>query len=570
MPNSSEATATKQAKKRPTLDRLLDILRNISLFLSIEGQPFASFFSPNGLRTTYPLHSAELQDCLIDEFLERNLYPPDNQSLRDALQLAGSTAREGAEHHPVAQRIAAVSANGTPTRIVIDLANDNGEVLLIDRDGWAVSSGEQFCFTRNHNMRPLPHPIPSALQPVLATLRRLLNPATEKDWNRLLVWILSAFRPGAPCPVLVLQGPPSSGKSTVAHMLRMTIDPAMAPYADPYSSSRDLTSHARRNWLFIFDNILRLTARQAQFVNSLATGLSVQLKQSRDAHQPVDLQVQRPIILTVQSPRTRKGEDPLAAAGPGLPERALRVNLAPLTPERNRPCFRLWPEFHQLLPQLLAVLSTGLSTALRNLPEVDSSDLPHHPDAAAWALAAAPALGLDEEDILAALEPDPDPDSPFALAIREHMSHHETWTGSATALLNAMGPTGARTPKGLSQQLRRNLEALEALGIHVAFDRKNSARRIILSRGASFTRAERQVTHRELANRNIPAPPRHPSRNQRFTRAYPHLLKNFKMRHLRPTKFSSLSRSPHRHRLLRSPQIDLPITGIRAVPQWSR
>jgi hypothetical protein len=109
----------------------------------------------------------------------------------------------------------------------------------------------------------------------------------------------------------------------------------MAPYADPYSSSRSLTSHARRNWLFIFDNILRLTARQAQFVNSLATGVSVQLKQPRDAHQPVDLQIQRPIILTVQSPRTRKGEDPLAAAGPGLPERALRVNLAPVTPERN-------------------------------------------------------------------------------------------------------------------------------------------------------------------------------------------------------------------------------------------
>jgi hypothetical protein len=146
------------------------------------------------------------------------------------------------------------------------------------------------------------------------------------------------------------------------------------------------------------------------------------------------------------------------------------------------------------------VLSTALSTALRKLPELDTSDLSYHPDAAAWALAAAPALRLDEEDILAALEPDPDPDSPFALAISEHMAGSNSWTGTAEDLLNELpGRVWAQTPKGISQQLRRNLEALAALCILVAFTRKNKARRITLSRAikgdASPATRARRVGH---------------------------------------------------------------------------
>jgi hypothetical protein len=489
MANSSEATAAKPAKRRPTLDRLLEILRNISLFLSLEGQTFASFLSGSGARTVYALRSADLRDCLIAEFIERNLYAPDDRSLRDTIEIAESTARQCTQRAQVAQRIAAFGpgvgpSSLSPEKIVIDLANENGEVLAIDPGGWGVTSGEQFCFTRGYNLRPLPHPAPSAaVAPVLAALRRLLNPATEKDWHRLLLWLLSAFRAGSPSPVLVLQGPPLSGKSTAAYMLRMLIDPSTAPYADAYASSRDLTGYARRNWLFILDNVIRLTARQAQFVNSLAGGLSVQLKQARDSHEPIDLQVQRPIILTVQAPRTRKGEDPLAAAGPGLPERALRVTLAPLTPERNRPLERLWPEFHRLLPQLLNVLATALSTALRNLHGVGDDCLSRHPDAVAWAIAAAPALGMTAREILAAAEPDPDPESPFMLAVQEHMSNRNAWSGTATDLLAALSAQGGiQTPKGLSQQLRLNIETLAALGILVGFSRQNSARRITLSK----------------------------------------------------------------------------------------
>ena len=62
----------------------------------------------------------------------------------------------------------------------------------------------------------------------------------------------------------------------------------------------------------------------------------------------------------------------------------------------------LWPAFETLRPAALAVLANSVSSALRNVRDVDLN-VTRLPDAAAWAAAAGPALGLREEDIIEAV-----------------------------------------------------------------------------------------------------------------------------------------------------------------------
>ena len=179
------------------------------------------------------------------------------------------------------------------------------------------------------------------------------------------------------------------------------------------------------------------------------------LKQPYDPHDPVALHIERPVLLTVQPE-----SDPLDSGS--LRTRTLKAALAPLTPQRNLPLMDLWSEFETLLPDLLAVLCTALSTALRSLPNVKRPQIPRLADAALWAIAAAPALGLTEHDILAALDPS---QPPLVDAVKSFMDGHDgDWDGTATELADALNTE--LSPRGLSQHLRRQVAGLAVIGLH--------------------------------------------------------------------------------------------------------
>ena len=251
-------------------------------------------------------------------------------------------------------------------------------------------------------MLPLPNPaIRSVRHGLLGAFRNLINPATGKDWHRILIWILSAWREASSCPILAVEGPASSGKLTAAHFLRQLMDPANTPYADAFASRQGLVAYARRNWLVIFDNIGRLTPLQAWFANGLSEGLAIHAKRPR--RDPISLELQRPVVLTLQPPPPKATRSSVALK----PNRTLRVSLARLTPDRNRALDRLWSEFNQLRPELLEFI-LALSTGLRNLPGIRAARIPGT-DVSHWALAAAPALGLSAEQVHSALKPDNGP-----------------------------------------------------------------------------------------------------------------------------------------------------------------
>ncbi len=175
----------------------------------------------------------------------------------------------------------------------------------------------------------------------------------------------------------------------------------------------------------------------------------------------------------------------------GLAARALTIELPPIQPQHRRTEADLWSDFEQARPGLLGALCTALSVALRGAPPgappgpgaTRVQTLPFFADAAAWAVAAAPGIGVSQDEMLAALAPaPPKPADPVASALCDFLRDRSGWAGPATELLALLPPAcGAawpRTPKGLSQHLTKLAPSLEAAGVRIELSHSHGRRRI--------------------------------------------------------------------------------------------
>jgi len=197
--------------------------------------------------------------------------------------------------------------------------------------------------------------------PALDTLRSCLNLPTRAAWLRCLAWLLAAFRPFGPFPFLILQGPPGSGKTFAARILRSLIDPCSAPLTPIPASVRDLLTLARHNWILAFDHISTLSLPLTDALCRLSSGLGATLREtSGPAPEPLQQYIRRPVLLTV----TERWSCPA-----DLAERAFVVTLPPLPPASRNTETALLTAFQQAWPAILGALCSAVSTALSRAPK---------------------------------------------------------------------------------------------------------------------------------------------------------------------------------------------------------
>ena len=203
----------KEARRASDL-RVAQIAQEIIPILSLEGQAFASLpFGRDG-RQLFPLHSIHVRDWIVNFYLHENGRAPHEQTVRTVIRNLEAIAHAGRKDIlPVYHRIGAFGHRTgpiltDPSVIVLDLANDDGEVILITPHYSEVTFGGPYCFTRGTHMMPQATPTPEPAPDTLDRFRQLLNPATTKDWHRFLIWTLAALRGAAACPILTIQGEP--------------------------------------------------------------------------------------------------------------------------------------------------------------------------------------------------------------------------------------------------------------------------------------------------------------------------------------------------------------------------
>jgi DNA polymerase I-like protein with 3'-5' exonuclease and polymerase domains len=425
-------------------------------------------FEVNGHQETHPLRSQGVRRWLLHRYFRDYRKPPGSQALQDAVDTLEARAVIDGPERETHLRVA-----GRAGAIYVDLCNDCWEVVEVCADGWRVMPAEAVPvrFRRAKGMQPLPHPVSGGS---LDGLRKLMNlPDDEKGWVLSVAWLVAAFRPEGPYPVLILQGEQGTAKSTAQRILRAIVDPSTTPLRTTPREMRDLMIAANNGWVVSFDNLSGLPIWLSDGLCRLATGGGFATRELYSDAEEVLFDATRPACLNgITGVATR----------PDLLDRSLIVELPVIPEERRRPERELWDEFAGEHPMILGILLDAVSGALAKADSVELPRLPRMADFAIWTTAAEEALGWEAGTFMAAYDESREETVAEALegdlvagAVLSFMKDRKEWIGKSAELLKELGDgvdpileaskTWPKTASHLSSRLKRLAPSLRAQGL---------------------------------------------------------------------------------------------------------
>jgi hypothetical protein len=463
-------TGDAREERKSQATQLVELADNVELFHDPDGVGYARFAVDEHFEV------AAVRNKRFRTWLARTFYmaigkAPSSQAMQDAIGvLEGKAVFEGAT------RTVHVRVAGQNGKIYIDLCNKAWQVVEVCLSGWQVLAESPVMFRRPKAMLPLKAPV---LGGSISELRKFVH-MDDPDWVLFLGWLVAAFRPVGPYPVLDLQGEHGSGKSTACRMARALIDPNTAPLRSEPREPRDLMIAANNGWVIALDNLSGIQAWQSDCLCRLSTGggFSTRMLYENDEEQIFD--ATRPSIINgIEEVATRAD----------LLDRCLLLNLPRIEEHERRPEAELWQAFEEARPRILAALLSAVCIALRDLPNTQLPILPRMADFALWATAAEPGLGFERGSFLAAYQANRNAgnevaleSSPVGKAVIDLMAAVPEWKGTSTELLEQLEsraddktkrldswPKAARSLSGTMKRLAPNLRTA---GVGVEFSRQ--------------------------------------------------------------------------------------------------
>lgn len=489
--STSDEPAKKGRKSQATLIVELADNMNADLWHSTNGDAFISL-AVGGHVEHHAIGSSLFNDLIGKLFYDEHRSVPGTQATKDACNVLSGRARYEGEAFPVCTRI------GWEEGVVwVDLGTSDFSAVRIDDSGWTVvpSSEVGIKFRRNRSMRPLPVPTSGGS---IDELRKLFN-VEDDAWKLIVAYTLGCYCPHGARAFIELSGQQGSGKTTLLRMITALVDPAEVDVrAMPRDEESLVVAVLARATLGI-DNISSLSKEMADALCRLSTGGGI----GRRRHYSNDEES----LLKAQLPVGWTGINSIMAGHTDLQDRTMAVNLLPIPSDHYRSEADLWDRFFAIQSDLLGAIYSGVSVAIRRLPDVSSERSTRMADFARWIEAAAPSFGWEEDDFLNAYEASRTNASTLAVEhspvgdlIVQLVRQEGGFEGPASELLEklrARADDERKHQRGfpkqanhLSAHLRRIARALAAMGVDVEFERARASRAITLRRNdAIFDRA---------------------------------------------------------------------------------
>ena len=276
----------KKAPPPSQLSRMLQVAARAPLSLSTSNQPHALLPTGNSV----PLASEAFYTWISLALAENGFHP-------GASQLGHLIRQLDAEAH-LTNRFESIhlrSLKTAPESYKFDLATPSCEVIELTSKGWSITSDFDTRFFRPDGSIPFPHP-DRIKNKFHDCLEKLLHLPSEKA-KLLATWCIHALLPDKTPPPLIITG---KERLDATAKLRALLDPAMCPMQLVPSTTQKLVRLALTNKVMVFNLNDDLTKKKIKTLNSLRTGLLVELKQMSKHRDPVTYIVQRPVIITAE------------------------------------------------------------------------------------------------------------------------------------------------------------------------------------------------------------------------------------------------------------------------------
>ena len=150
-------------KSPSTLDALLRIVEREVPFLSAGGRAFITVPAESPGYHHLPVRSRAFRQWLFDRYYSEHDTIPSSHAFNAILhhleaQAARNTNNCGV---PMPYRVDSRGPVSAPDKILLDLANPNGQFVEITPDGWHVTSARDIPFETSSSTRALPAPEPA-------------------------------------------------------------------------------------------------------------------------------------------------------------------------------------------------------------------------------------------------------------------------------------------------------------------------------------------------------------------------------------------------------------------------
>ncbi|MCC6972213.1 MAG: hypothetical protein IT434_18525, partial [Phycisphaerales bacterium] len=349
----------------------------------------------------------------------------------------------------------------------IDLCDEAWRAIRVDQDGWNVVERPPVLFTRTKNMRPIPVPRnPGALDKLWANVN-----IPEDRRLMLLSWLLDAFRPDTPFPILEFSGEQGSAKSSTQRRLRDLIDPNKVALRGRPKTVEDIYVGAGNNWIVSFENLSHLTPEQQDALCTLATGGGYASRQFYTNGDEFVLETKRPVIINGIN---------AVATQPDLIERVVGIEAPTIPSDKREDEQTLESRWQADYPFVLAGVLDLFSSALKRLPEIMLREKHRLADYQLLGEAVARALGHPEGHFTKVF--DQAVGEGVERSLETYGAAHalqvfvngltKPWEGTVMALLGELNALHCmdrsnwpKSPRGLSGQLKRLAPGLRQRGI---------------------------------------------------------------------------------------------------------
>lgn len=262
-------------------------------------------------------------------------------------------------------------------KIYYNLNDKEHRVVEISSEGWRMIKANEapVLFVESCVLKEQPEPKRGGN---LKDLHSFVN-VDDRDFALVVGWLLSAMNSRIDCPMLHVEAPKGSGKTTLTGFLKELIDPDVVGTVAPFRSYRDLCAAAKRITVIGLDNISSFSKKDSDELCRVCTGTG---HFSRKLYTDDELHT-----VKLHLPLIANGID-FGTLEPDLRDRCYSVRLQPLEAETRKSKEELLVEFEEKRPYILGALFDALKVALSNMsyaPEIDTRML----DAAKFVMRAA-------------------------------------------------------------------------------------------------------------------------------------------------------------------------------------
>lgn len=360
--------------------------------------------------------------------------------------------------------------------------SDNGKVIQFYDGTYKIVRRGTSTFIQSDDGDGFIYPLPTSDLRHGINIFRKITRLPKKECMLVILWIIHAYLPHGPYPLLMINGVSEAGKSMLTESIRLLVDPSSVPTREVPKNERELFSAAQYNHIIAIDNASELKPQMLDALCRMSTGGGISIhKGNRLADEKV-YGACRPVILNSIAPIGLRDD---------VLRRAIVLNLDRHTSNLREGLYleSFKAEFPRIFDALLQAVAIGLS----RIGEVDSERSSHMAGFEAFSIAAGSAFGWSEERILSVYAENQaeafsmlGESMALLVVIRELIRRESEWHGTSTQLLRRVKEIAAegavrdevdfkglpKAANSLSGQLNRAREALHAFGID--FDRGRS------------------------------------------------------------------------------------------------